>query len=169
MSIRTAAVSDAEALTALINRAFEVEKFFIDTERIAMPQILRFLDAGTFLTAGENGTIDACVYVEVRGSRGYFGLLSVDPSRQRLGLGRLLIRAAEEHCRAAGCRLMDLQIVNLREELPAFYRKLGYVETGTAPFPPDVQTKLPCHFVKMSKPLCGAYLPVGLRFDLRGD
>jgi hypothetical protein len=48
---------------------------------------------------------------------------------------------------------MDLQIVNLREELPAFYRKLGYEETGTAPFPTDVVTKLPCQFVKMSKVL----------------
>jgi len=48
---------------------------------------------------------------------------------------------------------MDLRIVNLREELPAFYRKLGYMETGTEPFPSDLDTKLPCHFVNMSKPL----------------
>lgn len=48
---------------------------------------------------------------------------------------------------------MDLRIVNLREELPPFYRRLGYVETGTAPFQEEIKSKLPCHFVLMSKPL----------------
>jgi GNAT superfamily N-acetyltransferase len=95
----------------------------------------------------------ACVYVELRGSRGYFGLLSVDPDRQRSGLGKRLIAAAEEFCREAGCDAMDMRIVNLREELPAFYRKLGYAECGRSEFPADVATKLPCHFVEMTKPL----------------
>jgi hypothetical protein len=61
--------------------------------------------------------------------------------------------AAENRCRENGCRYVDLNIVNLREELPGFYRSLGYSETGTAPFPSDVTTKQPCHFIQMSKPL----------------
>ena len=48
---------------------------------------------------------------------------------------------------------MDLQIINLRHELPAFYHRLGYAETGTAPPTPGLEPKLLCHFVKMSKPL----------------
>ena len=48
---------------------------------------------------------------------------------------------------------MDLRIVNLREELPAFYRKLGYTETGTEPFPETEPTRLPCHLICMSKQL----------------
>jgi hypothetical protein len=48
---------------------------------------------------------------------------------------------------------MDMRIVNLRQELPAYYAKLGYSETGTTPFPPDVETKLPCHFIEMTKAL----------------
>jgi hypothetical protein len=48
---------------------------------------------------------------------------------------------------------MDLRIVNLREELPAFYRKLGYAETGTEPFPESEATKLRCHLICMSKEL----------------
>ena len=70
-----------------------------------------------------------------------------------MGLGKLLVEAAETECREMGCRAMDMQIVNLRSELPAFYARLGYVQTGTGEFPPDVVTKLPCHFVRMSKPL----------------
>jgi hypothetical protein len=48
---------------------------------------------------------------------------------------------------------MDLQVINLRQELPSFYRNRGYVETGTAPLTPGLRPKLPCHFVKMSKQL----------------
>jgi GNAT superfamily N-acetyltransferase len=91
--------------------------------------------------------------VELRGERGYFGPLSVDPERQGSGTGKLLVKAAEDYARAHGCRFMDLRIVNLREELPAFYRKLGYAETGTEPFPETEPTKLPCHLVCMSKAL----------------
>ena len=37
---------------------------------------------------------------------------------------------AEQHARALGCGTVDIRVVNLREELPPFYRSLGYVETG---------------------------------------
>ena len=93
------------------------------------------------------------MYLERRGGRAYLGLLSVDPHRQRTGLGRTLVAAAEDRARALGCAHMDLQIVNLRAELPAFYAGLGYSETGTSPFPAEVETRLPCHFVVMSKKL----------------
>jgi GNAT superfamily N-acetyltransferase len=91
--------------------------------------------------------------VEPRGERGYFGLLAVDPGLQRSGLGSRLVAAAEEFCHAAGCQFMDLTIVNLRTELPGFYNRLGYTESGILPFPSDQQANQPCHLVKMSKPL----------------
>jgi hypothetical protein len=50
---------------------------------------------------------------------------------------------------------MDITVVNLRTELPPFYRKLGYVENGTEPVRPDMIPRLlePAHFIKMTKPL----------------
>jgi hypothetical protein len=48
---------------------------------------------------------------------------------------------------------MDIKVVNLREDLPRFYARRGYVETGTSPFPAEIETKLACHFIEMSKPL----------------
>ncbi len=152
MRVRPAEVSEAPLLMSLINDAFRVEKFFVDSERITLEEVRAFLRKGCFLIA-EEGAPAACVYVELRGDRGYFGLLSVDPTRQKSGFGRTLVQAAEQFCREHGCQAMDMQIVNLRRELPAFYQRLGYSETGTAPWPAEVVTKMPCHFVRMSKPL----------------
>lgn len=138
----------------VINLAFRAaESFFVEGDRIT-PEILQsMLDKGNFLLAEAAAGLVGCVYVELQGERAYFGLLAVDPARQHRGLGRRLIDEAENHARADGCHAMDLRIVNLREELPPFYRRLGYVETGTAPFPEGIRSKLPCHFVVMSKPL----------------
>ena len=154
LQIRWAEASDIPASVRLINLAFRAaESFFIERDRITAEILRPMLDGGNFLPAEDAARLVGCVYVELRGERAYFGLLAVDPARQHLGLGRRLIDEAENHARAAGCRTMDLRIVNVREELPPFYRRLGYVETGTAPFPKEIKSKLPCHFVLMSKPL----------------
>ena len=150
---RIAEPADFENITALINLAFQVERFFIDGDRITAGAVRELAAQGQFLVMEDSGGLAGCIYVESRGERGYLGLLSVDPSRQRSGLGSQLVFWAEEHCRSAGCRFVDLRIVNLREELPAFYRRLGYRETGAAAFTPGIATKRPCHFIEMSKAL----------------
>jgi GNAT superfamily N-acetyltransferase len=139
------------AITALINRAFLVEKFFIDRDRITEAAVRELMSKGVFLLAGTEAPLAGCVYVEVRGALGYFGLLSVNPDLHRRGLGRQLIAAAEDYARRRGCTAMEIRVVNLRTELPPIYRSLGYAETRIEPFP-EVP-KVPCHFIVMQKPL----------------
>lgn len=154
IQIRIAAPADAEKITAVINSAFRiVEEFFIAEDRTTLKEVERLLATGTFLLAETNGIISGCVYVEPRGNRAYLGLLSVDPSQQQGGIGSLLMVAGEDYCREKGARFIDIYMVNLRKDLPTFYHRRGYVETGTEPFPPEVETRLPCHFIKMSKAL----------------
>ncbi len=153
MTVREAGRHEAGEIVRVINAAFNpAESFFVDGDRIDLEQVLHYFEKGVFLVAGE---MAGCVYVELRGERAYFGLLSVDPARQKGGIGGALIAAAEDYARAHGCRFMDIRIVNLREELPAFYGKLGYTEAGTEEFTPGSPIKLPCHFIKMQKPLAG--------------
>jgi len=134
METRTAQLDDAENIARLVNAAFRPERFFIAADRTNPDKVRELLQKGKFLLVEEDGLLAGCVYVELRGERGYFGLLAVDPSLQRSGLGSRMVAAAEAYCRDAGCRFMDLTIVNLRAELPGFYNRLGYVESGTLPF-----------------------------------
>lgn len=152
--LRIAEIGEADAITTLINAAFRnAESFLIDRDRVDRDTVHAFMKSGKFLVADEDGALAGCVYVERHGERGYLGLLSVDPQRQNSGLGSSLMSEAERYCAVAGCKFMDLRIVNVRRELPSFYQRRGYVTTGTAPFPPGLTTKVPCHFVTMSKPL----------------
>jgi len=154
ISIRTAAPADAAKITDVINAAFRVaEEFFIDGLRIGQAEVEQLLGKGAFLLAETGTKLSGSVYVEMRGERSYLGLLSVDPASQKSGLGSLLMNEAENYCRQRGSRFMDIYIVNLRQELPPYYRRRGYVENGTTPFPADVPVKIPCHFINMAKPL----------------
>ncbi len=154
MSFRIAAATDFEAVARLINIAFALaERFFIDGDRITVDGVRGLAAKGQFILAEDDAGLAGCVYVEPRGERAYLGLLSVDPSRQRSGIGSRLVDAAEDHCRQAGCHFVDLKIVNLRVELPPYYLRRGYLQTGTSPFTPGVTTKLPCCFLEMTKTL----------------
>src|SRR6266852_6370406 len=153
ISVRIARMTDVEAIVRLINTAFLVERFFIERDRTNSEMVRSLMEKGKFLLVDDGPSLAGCVYVELRGERGYFGLLSVDPRRQRSGIGARLIAAAEQHCRSAGCRFMDLTFVNVRQELPAYYQRFGYVENGVLPLPADQVAKIPVHLVRMSKPL----------------
>ena len=154
MNIRLATEGDFEAVMCLINTAFEVERFFKAEDRVNIPMLQEYFRKGVFLVSEEEGRLTGCVFVELKTGRAYLGLLSVDPSLQKNGIGRRLTAAAEEFARESGAHFMDITVVNLRTELPPIYEKLGYKVTGTAPFP-AVQMPItqPCHFICMSKEL----------------
>jgi GNAT superfamily N-acetyltransferase len=153
MTLREATGADVDAVTALINAAYVVEAFFKIGDRTSAAEVRARMERGRFLVLDADGTLAGCVFVSAAQERGYFGTLSVDPRRQRQGLGPRLIAAAEQWCRDAGCTEMELEVVNLRTELPPYYRRFGYLERGTRPFPDWERATRPCYFIVMSKPL----------------
>lgn len=153
--VRAATGADVPSLTRLINTAYRVEAFFIRGDRTDEGEVRGWIDTpgSGFLvleTVGPQSLVGA-VYVETRPAGGYFGLLSVDPDVQGKGFGRLLVEAAEERCRSAGCRELTITVVNLRTELPSFYAKFGYQADGTVPFPAPHKLTQPVHLVVMRK------------------
>lgn len=156
MTSRIATLQEAAELARIINDAFIVEAFFKIGDRTSAGEVAGLIDAGgefLVLDAPEPRSLAGCLYLTCRGDRAYFGMLSISPSRQRQGLGRQLIEAAESRARGRGCRFMDIHIVNLREDLLPYYGRLGYAKTGTLPFSDPALASRPCSFIVMSKAL----------------
>jgi ribosomal protein S18 acetylase RimI-like enzyme len=146
-SVRPARLDDVNALVELVNQAYAVEAFFVAGERTSADELVKLYPQ--FVVLEHARGLAAAVYVE---ERGYFGMLSVRPELQGLGLGKRLVGIAEGMCEAAGANQMALRVINLREELPRWYRSLGYREVGTTPYTNRRVLKA-CHFIEMTKPL----------------
>ena len=118
--VRVATSADVDAIVRIVNAAFEVEAFFKRGARTDADDVRARMAKGEFLLVdGPDGVPAATVYMSLTLDKGYLGMLAVDPGRQGQGLGRLLTDAVEARCRAAGYRLVEIHVVNLRQELPA--------------------------------------------------
>lgn len=154
ISVRRATPADAAALAALVNEAYAVEQFFVDGDRTCADEVAELTRTGAFLVLEQEGGLAAAIHIERRDTDAYFGMLSVRPALQGIGLGERMVRIAEAMGEAMGATAMTLKIVNLREDLGRWYRSLGYREVGTAPYV-NRPVKQACHFVEMYKCLGG--------------
>jgi len=150
---RIGELADTDELVRLINVAFRPEQVAIEGDRINAEKLQPFFTNGKFLVLEDSEGLAGCVYAEVRGKRGYIGLLALRPSLRGRGFGRRLMLLAERHLASAGCVAADLRTISARTDLVPMYKHLGYEDTGTTPMPPEIPLKIPCHFINMSKPL----------------
>src|SRR5258708_7566764 len=121
LSIRVGQADDVNALAVLVNAAFRVEQPFIEGDRIDPEGVRSYMAKGKFLVAEDSTGLAGCVYVELRGDRGYLGLLGIDPRHQGTGLGRKLMNAADNYFRETGCIAIDLRVISARTPLPSLY------------------------------------------------
>lgn len=133
-SVRQADAGDAAEIADLIHHAYHAtaaETPLVDGEEASEGVVRKLQERGYFLVLDrQSGGLAAAIYVEMRRRRGHFDLLSVAPDCQGHGLGRRLVAVAEALCEAEGCTAMDLQVTDVRAELPPWYRSLGYREAG---------------------------------------
>ncbi|HMV33325.1 MAG TPA: GNAT family N-acetyltransferase, partial [Gemmatimonadales bacterium] len=110
---------------------------------------------GAFLVVdhGEPGRLAAAVHVEAREGCAHFGMLAVDPALHGRGLARRLLTAVEAHGRAAGCTVVELEVFDVRSELPPFYASLGYRPVGTRAFRAPELLTAPAQLIVMQKAL----------------
>ena len=62
-SIRCATPADLGALTDLVNRAYQVEAFFVEGDRTTPDEVRALAEAGKFLVLDAGGELAAAVYV----------------------------------------------------------------------------------------------------------
>ena len=83
--------------------------------------------APTVLVARADGAIVAGVMVGFDGHRGWIYYLAVEPARQRHGLGRTMMAAAESWLRDRNAPKLQLMVRSGNDAALAFYARLGLV------------------------------------------
>lgn len=148
LSFRAAVADDVDELVVLVTSAYRgdvsrqgwtTEADLLDGNRID-PDVLRHDIArprSKVLLAERDGLILACAHVADEDGAGYFGMFSVRPDLQGGGIGKHLLNEAERVVRD-DWRLpaMRMTVIDVRDELIAFYERRGYRRTGVyKPFP----------------------------------
>ncbi|MBK8951872.1 MAG: GNAT family N-acetyltransferase [Chitinophagaceae bacterium] len=103
----------------------------------------------------KSGEITGCVNLQQQGERIYLGMFSVSPQRQGAGIGKEILKAAEEYTRFVNCRIIYMSVISVRSELIDWYKRHGYADTGIRkPFIEDGITgkhKMPLEFMYLEK------------------
>jgi ribosomal-protein-alanine acetyltransferase len=124
--IRLANLHDIDALLPIEHRCFTHDRL----TRLDFTRALTGKSA-VVLVAEQGGAVLGYALIRIRGRQAHLESLAVDPDARRLGLGRTLLKAAEEAVLERGALHMRLEI---REDNPAayaLYKALGYRQHGT--------------------------------------
>ncbi len=80
-----------------------------------------------FLVAHDEGRIIGSTMAGFDGHRGWVYYVAVAPDWRRQGIGRALVRTAEEGLAHLGCTKVNLQVRASNPAVVAFYENLGFV------------------------------------------
>jgi GNAT superfamily N-acetyltransferase len=131
--IRDARAGDAEAVACLLGQLGYPTSGAVASDRLAR---LAASGADHVLVAVLNGeaiglaTVHTSLTIVDDESAAKLSAIVVDERYRRAGIGEALVSAAEDRARAAGCSLMFLTTAERRTDAHAFYRQLGFEETG---------------------------------------
>ena len=162
LEISTADQSHAAGLRTLVAEALAQEgqswsgkpPRHADTQ-ISVEEITALINAprSRLLVAIQSEAIVGCVLVTRQpGARAALGLLGVDPTCRRRGLGARLIAAAEMTAENEfGSDQIELCVLAEREKLAAYYARFGFAPTGESRHVPLADTTM--DFMVMAKPL----------------
>jgi ribosomal protein S18 acetylase RimI-like enzyme len=145
---RHATPADIPALVELVTSAYRgessrrgwtTEADLLDGQRVD-PELLRqdLVRPRSLVLLAEGGDgLLACAHVAEEGGAGYFGMFAVRPDLQGGGLGKAVLAEAERIAAEDwGLPAMRMTVIDLREELIAYYQRRGYRRTGVhKPFP----------------------------------
>jgi ribosomal protein S18 acetylase RimI-like enzyme len=165
--ITRAAIKDVPQLVQLVNSAYRgeaskrgwtTEADLLDgirTDTDSMQELINKPDAVILKYCSQPGELAGCVYLKKQNRQMYLGMLTVAPQLQAAGIGRQLLKAAEEHAKQQGCHSVVMSVISVRHELIAWYERHGYRKTGQVePFPSDPRfgiPRQPLEFVVLEK------------------
>ena len=167
MEISVAEIKDINELEALINNAYRgehskkgwtTEAYLLEGKRInaeGLQKIIVEPDSVILKYCNDKNELEGCVYLKKNQDKMYLGMLTVSPELQGVGIGKKIMKAAEEYALQNKCKAIEMRVISVRHELIAWYKKHGYNATGQIlPFENEpalsVQTQ-PLQFIIMEK------------------
>ena len=128
LAIRPAGAADEDAVVALW-RACGLVVSYNDPGAD-----FRFARGGAasdvLVAAGAAGRIVGSVMVGHDGHRGWLYYVAADPSSRLRGIGRRMVRAAEDWLRMRGVRKAELMVRRTNTGVIGFYERLGFEESN---------------------------------------
>lgn len=100
----------------------------IERHRESRADLLLVAEAGGRVVAF--GSLHVSMALEYDGDAGKLSAIVVDEVARGRGIGRVLVDAVEAEARSRGCVLLFLTTNERRRAAHAFYRALGFEETG---------------------------------------
>ena len=79
---------------------------------------------------GDKKQITGCVNLQKHSGKIYLGMFCVSPQLQGAGIGKQLLKAAEEYALQVHCKAIYMSVISVRTELIGWYKRHGYMETG---------------------------------------
>ncbi|MFZ3468619.1 GNAT family N-acetyltransferase [Streptomyces sp. 4.24] len=148
LTFRSAVEADIPALVELVESAYRgdasragwtTEADYLDGQRTDAEGVAGIVGHphGMLLVVERGGEIVSCCHLEHREDHVYFGMFAVRPGMQGGGLGKEVMAEAERLAREQwAAKEMRMTVINVREELIAYYVRRGYERTGEmSPFP----------------------------------
>jgi N-acetylglutamate synthase-like GNAT family acetyltransferase len=130
--IRPARAEEADAIVALIHRAFGQYRGTLRPESSALSEsadsIRTAMKTGAILLAIRDDRILGCVSVHQKGDFAYAGRLAVEPMERSVGIGRALMAEAEALALGMGLARLRVDVRLKLRDNRAFFKALGFVE-----------------------------------------
>lgn len=142
MNITKATIDDIRQLEILINSAYRgeeskkgwtTEAYLLEGKRIdveGLKLIMTEPNSAILKCTNEVHEMVGCVYLKENREKMYLGMLTVSPSLQDKGIGKMILKASEEYAIEKKCKAIEMRVISLRQELIAWYKRHGYFETG---------------------------------------
>lgn len=141
--ISIAGDADIAAITSLLNGAYRGESSKkgwtteahliagnVRTDESHLQQVMQLRNSIIVKFSNEQQQITGCVNLQQHGNKIYLGLLSVSPQLQGFGIGKQLLKAADEYAQHLQCTAIYMTVITAREELINWYQRYGYKDTG---------------------------------------
>ncbi|TKJ48038.1 GNAT family acetyltransferase [Candidatus Aerophobetes bacterium Ae_b3a] len=84
------------------------------------------IDPDLFLVGVLNSKIIGTVMGGYEGHRGWINYLAIDPSQQRKGYGKIMMKEIEEKLKAKGAPKINIQIRSTNKFVINFYKSINY-------------------------------------------